>query len=1042
MGSHKRQLFNQMRTQPYIFIAVVLSLAWANGMTSVPSWSLPFSTASRVNTVLTSRDGLPQDTVKSVLQTRDGYVWTATQDGVARFDGTEFTVFDTRDCPGLATNNINQLLEDSSGDLWAAGYGGVSRIRGVSATDFTPTEEINTGNLVSLKLDVKGRVWALQDGRIYRFDGNKLQLVTDTRDYLNGDSLSAWALDTDGSIDIGTVRGAVIQIRHGQAHHFRVDQSLNGSAAVNSLLSYPSETVWVGTNKGLFVLSHDQLLPFGNPHSVGVPTEVVQDHARTIWVLCGQNLYSIAKGKLVPADDLKGIPVASISINTGGELVCLYGNNGVDHSTYSNFVVNTGTLFIGEKGTDGLSGFVRCAIRDREGNLWVGTDRGLNCIRDRDCHTFTLADGLPSLPIRSIFSDLGGHIFVSSENSGLYSYSFGASGKFSPVATGIKSITSVVETEQGQVLILSNHKVYQRFGSQVRNVDKQYGIAQSEIVTSMFDSNHGDTWFATLNRFIHKGDAGLSEVKIPGAGVWTYNCSVDRIGRFWASTSRGLYCVDSTGLHLYGPKDGVSGVIITSIYMDSSGTMWFGHWGGGLTRFKDGKFGQIGVRQGLYSDGDYQITEDAKRNLWIGSSKGIFEVSLAELNDAIDGKIASVHCFPYGPADGASGAQCFTDGSAPCIMPGDGTLWFSGLRGLVRIDPDNIVVSPSPVLIERAFIEGKNYTGMNSVKVQPGNGSVQFQFAALDYRDPGHLHFQYRLDGFDTAWTETDNARYASYTNLPPGHYRFVVKVTNSDSLWSNSTSMEFTLRPRYYQTWLFKILVVVLSLSLVIGYASFRIQRLRRHNNMLQRLTDQLEDQNDELVASQNEVMAAQHALEEANARLFAQASTDALTGITNRRIFIENLDEEWRVGNNVGAPLSLLMIDVDNFKTYNDTFGHPAGDEVLRNVAKILQASARGSDVVARYGGEEFVVILRNTNEHIAATVAERFRQSISKGDWTKRPITVSIGAATRTDAQASPSALISSADIALYHSKEHGRNRVTHYSDLQDNENDMAA
>jgi diguanylate cyclase (GGDEF)-like protein len=181
-------------------------------------------------------------------------------------------------------------------------------------------------------------------------------------------------------------------------------------------------------------------------------------------------------------------------------------------------------------------------------------------------------------------------------------------------------------------------------------------------------------------------------------------------------------------------------------------------------------------------------------------------------------------------------------------------------------------------------------------------------------------------------------------------------------------------------------------------------------------------------------------HHLAEANIKLAEMASTDSLTALWNRRAFLDQLGIQMELAARRSEPLSVLFVDVDFFKEYNDEFGHLAGDDVLKQLSALLRKRARRSDYVARIGGEEFGVILPETDQRGASRLAERFRVAIERATWPHRAVTASVGATT-VPAQARRggfsdgwlSALLSEADKALYHSKENGRNRITHVAEL---------
>lgn len=202
-----------------------------------------------------------------------------------------------------------------------------------------------------------------------------------------------------------------------------------------------------------------------------------------------------------------------------------------------------------------------------------------------------------------------------------------------------------------------------------------------------------------------------------------------------------------------------------------------------------------------------------------------------------------------------------------------------------------------------------------------------------------------------------------------------------------------------------------------------------------------QIEDQMSQINFMMREVEVQKRALQEANAKLVVQADTDGLTGLLNHRRFQGDLEQTFNTCRESGKPLSVVLLDVDYFKKYNDTYGHQCGDDVLRQFASLLLATCRRNEAVARYGGEEFAIILENCPKEPAIKAADRFREAIEKATWTHRPITASFGVSTLTAETPSPKELLIQADQALYRSKELGRNCVTHFSEMDERQQKAA-
>jgi len=289
----------------------------------------------------------------------------------------------------------------------------------------------------------------------------------------------------------------------------------------------------------------------------------------------------------------------------------------------------------------------------------------------------------------------------------------------------------------------------------------------------------------------------------------------------------------------------------------------------------------------------------------------------------------------------------------------------------------------------------------------------------MSYTAPEAVRYRYRLDGYDRAWFEADTRRTAYYTNLRPGDYRFLVTAANNDGVWSDQgAEVAFSIVPHYYESAWFRALLAVLAAGIVAAAWRMRVWQLRARERELSRLVEVRTD-----------------ALREANAALVRIASLDGLTRIANRATFDLALAEAWDEHRERGAPLSVLICDIDAFKAYNDTYGHPAGDAALIRVAATIQLHARGPrELAARYGGEEFALLLVDRSYGDAVEAADALLDAvraleIPHGTSPVAPrVTLSIGVASCVPGERlRVEHLIEAADRALYRAKRGGRDRV---------------
>lgn len=379
-----------------------------------------------------------------------------------------------------------------------------------------------------------------------------------------------------------------------------------------------------------------------------------------------------------------------------------------------------------------------------------------------------------------------------------------------------------------------------------------------------------------------------------------------------------------------------------------------------------------------------------------------------------------------------------------------GILWVPTNKRLYRFDPalQKDYLAPFPALIRQVragrdrtlfwgnYYDPRSQTGSvytRLLRAQPEGmvprldyweNKLAFNFSSPYYEHAAAIRFQYYLDGFDKGWSEWTTQNLKEYTNLPEGSYAFRVKARNIYGSVSSEAAYRFMISPPWKRTPFAYALYALAALLLLFGIVKAYTIQLRHEQKRLEKLvalrTEELKRSNEELA--------------KANNSLEQLSLTDALTQLPNRRNFELIFAQEWNRCVREPQPLSLLMIDIDFFKLFNDAYGHPQGDECLKKVAAAIKRSApRAGDFPARIGGEEFIVILPHTPVAAAVKVAERVRSgvealAIPHGGSTISPVvTITIGIATITpDREAASDDLLAAADQALYQAKKEGRNR----------------
>lgn len=747
-----------------------------------------------------TEQGLPQNTVPSIAQSSDGYLWLGTELGLVRFDGLHFTVFNKGNTPALRSNKVDALLADKEGNLWIGTIGGgLTRLSKGTFTTFTTGQGLSSNSILSLLQDQSGDLWIGTNGSgADRLHNGHFTAYT-TKDGLPDNEVFALAQDHDGSIWIGTNDG-LSRFAEGVLHTYNARNGLS-SSNVRCLEVASDGALWIGTNGGgLISLSGGRFRSLTTKD--GLPSNAIvsirQDRRGSLWI-----------GSL------------------GGGLTRLAGSS---FSTYSS--------------KDGLpSSDVWAIYEDRSGNLWIGTGGG-GLTRFFDGNVFTAygpREGLSNAITLPVFEDHEGTLWIGTNGGGLNRY---RNGQFTALTTKDGLADNLIFTiceDREHALWVGTHKGLNRIkDGKVTTYTKENGLPSDAVFASYADQE-GAVWIGTR--------AGLSRWKDGTFKTYTTKDGLssnvaqviyeDRQHNLWIGTGGGgLDLFKGGAFQVFDSRRGLSNDVVLSLHSDTDGTLWIGTDGGGLNRLKDGKFTAYTSRDGLTDDAVFQILQDESGNLWMSSNKGVFRASIRDLNEFAAGKIGRIRSVSYGTADGMNSSEC-NGGFQPAGWKAhDGRFWFPTMKGIVEIDPRKLGGADIPlaVLIEQAFINGREVTIGNDIQIPPGRGELEFHYSAPDFRSAQRIAFKYKLEGFDQDWIEAGGRRIAYYTNIPPGRYRFQVIAGNPNGNWTFPPAMlRFRLRPHFYQSFWFYGLCICILIGLAVAFHWAHLRQLRRREKLLE---------------------------------------------------------------------------------------------------------------------------------------------------------------------------------------------------------------
>jgi len=722
--------------------------------------------------VWTQEHGLPQDTIRAIAQTTDGYLWLGTDEGLARFDGYEFVVFSKAN-GDLPANSITALASASDGSLWIGTSNGLTLYHDRQFRTYTTKQGLPDDAITALYEDHAGTLWIVagiylsrfQDGKFTNFAPGENLRVTSVRNIREDRHHDLWVAGFSAVVKMSGEKFVPV-----------IDpQTLNGFI-ITSMLADRHDNFWFGGNAGVIRRSPDGRIRRFDVRD-GLPDPLV----RAMWEDRDGNIWAGTN--------------SGISRMDGDRFVTPHSGESRDHDP------------------------VRCLFEDRDGNLWVGSNSGLARYRDDILTVYGKTEGLPSDEPNVVFQDHAGRIWVGFHDSGLMLFSPQGNRVFT-ARDGLpfSEIFSIRETRAGDLLIGARGGMARMHGSQFTTFVPPDPLGRINVYDSMEDSA-GRIWLAI--------PGGLSELRgrqlrtvVPSsplliASMVTLCEGAD--GAVWAgSYGKGLYRIKGDEVKQFTTADGLSSDQIRALYRDPEGTLWIGTFGGGLNALRDGRFVQYTAKDGLLSDNVSDVTDDGK-SLWLSTTRGICRISRQQLREFAEHKRQALEPVNYGVEDGLRSADC-----SPGIPIGggghrtsDGRIWVTTSRGLAVYIPGTrkqSTMAPAVRLLEMT-VDGDPVDLARPAKLGPGSQRIEIRYTAIHLGAPERVRYFRKLDGLNAGWINAEGSRVINYNSLPHRRYTFTVKAEIPGSA-AGEQSYAFEVLPWFYERAWFRLLCVLLLLA------------------------------------------------------------------------------------------------------------------------------------------------------------------------------------------------------------------------------------
>ena len=739
------------------------------------------------------RDGFARETIETIAQTPDGYLWLGTQSGLLRFDGMRNVPWQPPGDQQLPSNSIMSLLASRDGSLWIGTSNGLAKWKDGKLTHYP---ELAGRYIFKILEDHEGTIWvsgvSITTGRLCAIQNSGVHCEGD--DGALGRGAFNLFEDSKGNLWAG-VKNGLWRFRPGPPKFYPLAGEPNGIQGIGEDVD---GTLLVGWNGGIHRLidGKAQTYPLSGIDGRFTARRIFRDRDGGLWI-------GTAERGLIHAYNGKADK---------------YGNS------------------------EGLSGDnIHALFEDREKNIWVATINGLDRFRDFAVVTFGRDEGLVNPIVWSVLAARDGSIWLGTF-PGLNRWANGSITTFGQDAklNGFNA-NSLFQDESGRIWVTTQSGFGYLQNNHYRPVSTVPGA-----VTAMAQDNAGNLWIANEHATLFKvrGDVVVQQI------AWSDLGHKDPASAMVADPSRGglwigfnlggiVYFTENQIRESYAATAGLATGRVNYLHFDRDGSLWAAT-DGGLSQLKHGRVSTLTSGNVLPCDTVHWVIEDSADSFWLETTCGLVRINRIELNNRVLAVAQDKHVKPssqfmiFDTADGVRSVSSGSHFSPPVTQSADGRLWFSGLEGVNVIDPKNLPFNnlPPAVHVEQLIADRKTYdvTANGSLRLPPLIRDLQIDYTALSLVAPEKNLFRYKLEPRDRDWQEVTNRRQVFYNDLPPGNYHFHVMACNNNGVWNEAgTTFDFTIEPAYYQTTWFRIAVLLIFLLGLVGIYQLRLRQVAR---------------------------------------------------------------------------------------------------------------------------------------------------------------------------------------------------------------------